>query len=96
MKTLLVLMALAQGADIGTSIGAFHLGAREQNPLIISTQPAPFIAQTVAMDAAKMLLLQKLSHAHPKLAKGLSYLQIGASSAAATNNAVWIHRLNQR
>lgn len=94
MKAILLALALSQGADIGTSVTAFHYGATELNPLIISTKPAPFLAQTTGFVIGEIYFLNKLSKHHPKLARTLGYVQIGGSSAAAIHNAQVIRHLH--
>lgn len=86
MKEFLIVVALAHGADMGTSLAAFHRGAGEANPLVVSTQPAPFVAQGVAVVVGESYLLNKLSKKHPKLARGLALVSISGSSAAAIHN----------
>ena len=93
MKTLMIVLILGQGADITTSIMAFNRGASESNPLVIDRPPAAFLAESIGFTAFEVVFLNKLSKHHPKIAKGLSYVQIGGSSAAATHNALVIHRL---
>jgi len=96
MKELLLAMVLAQGTDVTTSLIGFSHGATELNPLVLSTKPAPFIAEAAIASAAEVYLLNKLSHKHPKWAKGLSYLAIGSHSAASVNNIIVTQRLKAR
>ena len=93
MKTLLIVLVLGQGADISTSLVAFHRGAHETNPLVVDHPPAAFLAESVGFVVFETVFLNKLSKHHPKVAKGLSYIQIGGSSVAAMNNALVIQRL---
>jgi hypothetical protein len=93
MKTLLLLIILSQGTDVSTSLVAFHRGATELNPLVLSTKPAPFIAEGVLFTGAEMYLLKKLSKHHPKLAKTLGYVQVGGSFGATANNINVIRKL---
>lgn len=87
MKPLLIVLMLGRAADATTSLAAFHYGAIERNPLVISTQPAPFVAQTVLETAGEVWVLRKIAGKHPKWAKTLAVAQIAASFTVASLNA---------
>jgi hypothetical protein len=72
---------------------AFHRGGYETNPFVISEKPIPFIAEAVVFSTIETVVLNKLSKKHPKLAKTLSYVQIGGSTAASINNVAVYKRL---
>lgn len=95
MKELLLIVALGHGADMTTSLMSFHRGAYEVNPLVLSERPVPFLIEGTATAAVEIWALNKLSKKHPKLAKTLSYIQIGGSSAAAVNNMQVYRRLGR-
>src|SRR5437773_3398656 len=86
MKTTLLLMILSQGADIGTSLTAFHLGAHEMNPLV-SDYPPIFLIHAVSIDLGEDLLLLKLSQKHPKIARALMALQFGNRKSTRLNSS---------
>ena len=86
MKTLLLLVALGHGADAGSSLYAFHRGAVESNPLILSQSPAPFVAQMAGQAAAEMWILSRLSKDHPRAAKTLAWVTIGVRGSVAAHN----------
>lgn len=96
MKPLLIVMLLGQGADVATSLMGFHRGATELNPFIVSTQPAPFIAQAVGFGIAETLILKKIHKNHPKLANTLGMIQIGGSTAASINNIQVYREMGRR
>lgn len=87
MKTLLVLLCLGNAADTATSLVAFSRGYGELNPLVVSTQPAPFIAEAAAATALEVWALHRIARHHPRLARGLALVQIGASTGVSINNA---------
>lgn len=95
MKTILILMVLGHGTDVATSLDAFHHGARELNPYVISQKPVPFVAQAAVFTVVEVMLLQKIAKKHPKLAKTLAYVQLGGSTAASVNNIIVSRRLRQ-
>ena len=84
------------GADVLTSLISLNGGAHEANPLVLSTHPAPFIAQAVAWGAAEMWILNRVSKRHPRLAKTLAYVQIGGSLGASIQNSLVIRRQRMR
>ncbi len=84
------------GADVITSLISLNGGAHEANPLVLSTQPAPFIAQAMAWGAAEMWILNKVSKRHPRLATTLAYVQIGGSIGASIQNGLVIRRQRMR
>ena len=86
------LLMLTLGTDVITSLVSLEGGAREANPFVLSTHPAPFIAQAVAWGAAEMWILNKVSKRHPRLAKTLAYVQIGGSIGASIQNGLVIRR----
>lgn len=87
MKPLLIVLMLGRAADATTSLAAFHYGATERNPLVLSTQPALFTTQMALETSGEVWALNKLSKTHPRWAMALSLAQIGASFTAATLNA---------
>ena len=93
MKALLLMMALGRGADVATSLTAFHHGAIERNPMIASSRPLPFIAQMTAETVGQAYLIHALdTHGHPRWAKAIAFVQIGASSGATFGNVLTIRR----
>ena len=96
MKPFILFLILGQGYDTATSLKAFSIGMREQNPFIISTQPAPFITQVSLVTVGEVLIAKKLEKNHPKLAKVLASIQIGGSGFFATRNIVRIRRHQER
>ena len=90
------LLIVSLGTDVITSLISLDGGAHEANPLVVSTHPAPFIAQAVAWGAAEMWILNKVSKRHPKLAKTLAYVQIGGSIGATIQNGLIIRRQRMR
>jgi hypothetical protein len=82
--------------DISTSLIAFDKGGSETNPYVISTKPAPFIAEGAVFTVAEDLILLKINKHHPKVAKTLGYIQFGASIGASINNVVVIRRLERQ
>lgn len=92
MKTLLLLLVLGRGADATTSLIAFHGGATERNPLVVSTQPVIFTTQMALETGGEVWLLRRLAVQHQKWATTLALVQIGASVTAASLNARDLHR----
>jgi hypothetical protein len=90
------LLIATLGTDVITSLVSLEGGANEANPFVLSTHPAPFIAQAVAWGAAEMWILNKLSKRHPRLAKTLAYIQIGGSIGASIQNGLVIRRQRMR
>ena len=96
MKALILMVMLGHSADVSTSLVAFHNGAHEMNPLILSERPVPFIAQAVVFSGVEAVLLHKLAKHHPTAARRLAWIQFSCSMGAATNNTIVIHRLYQQ
>ena len=72
---------------------AFAHGATERNPLIVSSKPVPFVVQMAGEMMAQAYLIHRLDRAgHPKWAKAIALVQIGASSGAAAGNVFVIRR----
>jgi hypothetical protein len=93
MKTLLVILALTRAADTTSSLTAFHHGAQEGNPLVISAKPAPFVAQMAAETVGQVYLIHALNQrGHPKWARAIALVQISASSGATAWNAIVVQR----
>jgi hypothetical protein len=93
MKTLLLVMAIGRGVDVVTSLAAFHHDATERNPLVVSSQPVAFVSQMAIETAGQAYLIHQLNrHSHPKLAKAIAFVQIGASSGATIGNVLVIRR----
>jgi len=93
MKTLLLVMAIGRGVDVGTSLVAFHHDGSERNPLVVSSQPVAFVTQMAMETVGQAYLIHQLNrHNHPKLAKAIALVQIGASSGATIGNAMVIRR----
>jgi hypothetical protein len=90
------LLIVTLGTDVITSLVSLEGGAHEANPFVLSTHPAPFIAQAVAWGAAEVWILNKLSKQHSKLAKTLAYIQIGGSIGASIQNGLVIRRQRMR
>jgi len=88
MNELLLSIALLRTADTSVSLAAFAKGAHEQNPFIVSEQPAAFIAQVTALTAVEFWALKRLEKRHPKLARALAYVDIGGSIAAITKGTI--------
>lgn len=97
MKVLLFTFLFAKGADTSTSLVAFNHGAIEANPLILSSRPAPFVAQMAIGAAGELWLIRKLNHAgHPKWARVIGWSMTGASIAASAKNLRVIQQANRR
>ena len=97
MKTLLLLVALGNAADTASSLAAFSQGATEANPFVISTRPIPFITQAALWTAGELWALERLDRAgHPKLARALSHMQIGASLGLTGWNMGLAYSLKQQ
>jgi hypothetical protein len=77
---------LSNSADAGTSLRAFHYGAYERNPLVISTKPAPFLIQTAVFSTVEGVVCWKLEKTHPKLVKALMITGIGLETSLAVRN----------
>lgn len=86
LKAILLAMAIARGADTGTSLVVFHQGGTETNPLVVSQQPLAFAAQMAAETAFQTWLVRRLDHHHPRWARTIAFAQIGASAWATTGN----------
>src|ERR1043166_7856559 len=91
MKPLIIALILGHSADATTSLVAFQKGLREVNPLVISTKPAPFIAEISAVAVGESWWLTHLSKKHPRVAKGLALAQIGGSALVSIHNAKLTH-----
>ena len=92
MKPLLIVLALARGGDmVSTRVGINH-GLHEANPLILSERRGVLEGQLAAETALQIVLIKKLERRHPKLAKALTFAQIGISSAAVVHNVQMIRR----
>lgn len=96
MKELLLVMLLSNGADLVTSQMAFHRGAYEANPLVVSEKPVPFLVQGISFSVAEYFFLKRLSKKHPKWAKTLAMIQIGGSTAASVNNGIVYSRCGRQ
>lgn len=94
-KALLLTMLLSNSTDVGTSLVAFRGGAIERNPLIFSTRPVPFIAQTAAFSAGEAFFAIQLHKRHPKLAKW-AILGVIAGEAWAIQNNIRVIREQRR
>ena len=89
MKAILIALALARAADTSSSLVGFAHGGIEQNPLVISQQPAIFVAQMATETIAQILLARYLERkGHRRWGMALAMVQIGASSYATTGNIV--------
>ena len=85
MKELLVVLAILHGGDaVSTQIG-LHRGLREANPMLPQNPTTNLVVKS-AYATAGIILLNKLSHKAPKLAKGLAIGCIVAESAAIGHN----------
>lgn len=87
MKPLLIVLALGRMADMSTSLVGFQAGAYEANPLVVSSRPVPFVSQVMLETAGETWMLSRLAEHHPKWAKGLALIQIGASATVSVMNA---------
>lgn len=89
MKAILIALAIARGADTTSSLVGFAHGGVEQNPLVISQQPAVFVAQMATETTAQILLARWLERkGHKKWGLAIAMVQIGASSYATGGNIV--------
>jgi hypothetical protein len=86
MKEIILAIAISHGADTASTLHATRYGGVEANPLIVSTQPVPFIAQMTLASIGEIYLLNKLKQKKPKLAKILTYISFSVSSGASINN----------
>ena len=86
LPAILTAAALAHGADVYTSQQGFNRGFSETNPLM-PTHPAAMIAIKSGWVVGNSILLSKLAHAHPKLAKTLGMIDLGTVTFAVVNNA---------
>lgn len=87
MKTALLFVVLAHGADVGTSLSAFQRGAHEGNPLFDSARPAVLTVGVAAGTTGEVLALRALAKQHPKLAKTIAWVSVGVRGAIAVHNA---------
>lgn len=92
MKTLLLLMAFAEGADVTTTGVAMSHGAREQNPLLPQRSALNLSIQS-AEGAALMAITARLNQNHPRIARAIAISNIATEGIIASHNARVIHRL---
>jgi hypothetical protein len=85
-KALLLSLALANSADATTSVLAFRRGATEMNPFVLSTRTTPFLTQVSVATAGELWFATQVNKRHPKLAKALLIVSIGAGTAASIHN----------
>jgi hypothetical protein len=86
------LLIAALGTDVITSLVSLEGGAHEANPFVLSTHPAPFIAQAVAWGVAEMWLVDTGAKRHRRLATSVAYIPIGGSIGASIQNGLVIRR----
>lgn len=82
MKTWLLVLALTHGADVASTCGALSRGATEGNPFMPRSGCGQIALASTAVVGGSSFIAWKLSKTHPKLAKTLVGLQIGAKSVA--------------
>jgi hypothetical protein len=85
MTPYLIALAFARALDASSTCVALAHGAHEANPLMPSTCRGQIVAQS-AITLGESVLLVKLAHTQPKLAKGLALVSVGIESSAAVLN----------
>lgn len=85
MKPLLITLALAHGADVGTTVYGLSRGAREaflptQNPTAI----AAIVSTECAVEAWAVHSLN--AQGHPKLARVIGWTLVGVRGSIAAHN----------
>lgn len=93
MKGLLIILALAHGADTVTTCAALRQpGLRESNP-VLATSCASTVAINAGLVVAEHYLLTKVHQTKPTLATYVTVgLIAGKSGAAGWNLSILIHR----
>jgi hypothetical protein len=84
-------LAAAYAADSASSLYAFHYGAGEANPLVLSTKPFPFLVQNISHYSLERWALKRLAKNHPKLARVSAWASVSVRAAVVVNN-VWVAR----
>lgn len=87
MNPLIITLALLHVTDISmTYSGMVKQGGREANPFL-PKNPFGVVAITTAESTSQIYLLHKVEKNHPKLAKGLMLMTIGAEGFITYHNA---------
>jgi uncharacterized protein (DUF2237 family) len=82
----LLALALARSMDAATSVYALQQPGLKEGVKWMPNSPAGQIAVQAGVATGQLWFLNKLSHKHPKAAKGLALLQVGVSGTVVSMN----------
>lgn len=86
MRPLLISLALAYGADAGTTVWALKAGAHEA--LIPSQHPAVIVGLVGVEAITTGILVRWIDHhGHPRLARVVGWSAVGIRGAVSVHNA---------
>lgn len=95
VKELLVTLAILHGGDAASTQVGLHKGLWEANPFLPQNPTANLVVKA-AYATISLVLLEKLSHKAPRLAKGIAIGAIVAESAVIGRNVQLIIRVGKQ
>lgn len=86
MKPILLTLSLLHGGDLATTQVVLSQGGVERNPFVPQQRAGNLLVGSAA-SVADIYLLHKISEKHPKVAKTIGLIAIGAETWAVAHNA---------